>query len=266
MVDDLSFLSYPEFVKKSHLLFYKRYVPKFLQKAKSVAGASGFIKKELVKNYGTAFENVNIVYSAVSEIFKPISDAEKILTKEKLTGGKEYFLYAGEIRPDKNLINLLKAFSIFKKTQQSSMKLVLTGEMGKDNKSFSENLETYKYRKDVVMLHKVAEDELANIMGAAYAMINPSFYDGFGVSVLEAMQSGIPVITSANTAMKEIAGDAALYIKPSAISDIAAKMMTLYKDEELRNKLIEKGKLISAKYSWDKTAKLLWQSIENALD
>ena len=266
LVNDLSFLSFPEFVKKSHLLFYKRYVPRFLQKVKSIVVVSESIKNELVKNYGTTLEKVTRVNSAPAEIFKAISDTEKILTKEKLTEGKEYFFYSGPIRPDKNLINLLKAFSIFKKTQQSSMKLVLAGDIMKDYKSFSENLKTYKYRNDIVMLPEVSEIELVKLIGAAYTLINPSFYDGFGISAIEAMQAEIPVLTSVNTATKEIAGDAALYLNPSIFSDIAAQMMTLYKDEELRSKLIEKGKLISEKQSWDKTAKLLWQSIEKSLE
>ncbi len=266
LINDLSFLSFPEFVKKSHRLFYKRYVPKFLQKAKSIVAVSGVIKNELVKNYGAAFEKVVRVNSSPAEIFNAISTTEKILTKEKLTECKEYFLYEGPIRPDKNLINLLKAFSIFKKTQQSSMKLVLAGEIMKGYKSFGENLKTYKYRNDILMLQEVAEIELVKVMGAAYAWINPTFYDGFGVSALEAMQAEIPVLVSENTATKELAGDAALYLNPSIISDIAAQMMTLYKDEELRSKLIEKGKLVLEKQSWDATAKLLWQSIEKSLE
>jgi glycosyltransferase involved in cell wall biosynthesis len=265
-INDLSFLSFPEFVKKSHLLFFKRYVPKFLQKAKSIVVVSEFIKNELVKNYGTAFEKLICVNSAPAEIFKAIRNTEKKLTKERLTEGKEYFLYAGPIRADNNLINLLKAFSIFKKTQQSSMKLVLAGEIIKDDKSVSENLKTYKYRNDIVILPEVSESELVKIMGAAYALINPNFYDGFGILAIEAMLAEIPVLTSENTAAKEIAKDAALYLNPSIISDIAAQMMTLYKDEELRKKLIEKGKLISEKQGWDKTVKLLWQSIEKSFE
>ena len=102
-------------------------------------------------------------------------------------------------------------------------------------------------------------------MGAAYAFINPSFYEGRGTSVLDAMQCHIPVIATSGSPMQEIAGEAALFADPENVPDIAAQMMTIYKDEALRCKLIEKGKLIPAKYKWDTSVELLWQSIENAM-
>ena len=265
IVSDLSFISFPGFLKKSRVLFLKRNTAKFLKKSTSVIASSGVIKNELIKNYGTADEKINIIYGGANENFKSVDDSGKILTKEKLTDGKEYFLYAGDIHPVKNLTNLLKAFSIFKKTQQSSMKLVIAGNMAVGYTSFTEKLKDYKYRNDVVMKNNVIENEAAEIMGAAYACIYPSFYEGSGTSVLDAMQCHVPVITSSGSAMQEIAGDAALFADPENIPNLAAQMMTVYKDEALRSKLIEKGKLIPAKYTWDTSAELLWQSIENAM-
>lgn len=141
------------------------------------------------------------------------------------------------------------------------MKLVLAGRLAWKFESFTKSLQSYKYRNDVVMTGYVEEEELINITGAAYGMVYPSVWEGFGVPVLEAMQSGIPVITSANSAMQEIAKEAALYINPTSHTDIADKMMLLYKDENLRNELIQKGQKIAEQYHWDKTAILLWQSI-----
>jgi glycosyltransferase involved in cell wall biosynthesis len=89
--------------------------------------------------------------------------------------------------------------------------------------------------------------------------------EGFGVPVLEAMKCNVPVITSFGSSMEEIAGDAALYADAKNFEDIAAKMMLIYKDEKLRKELIEKGKTIAARYSWQRTAELLWQSILKAV-
>ncbi|MEP6513814.1 MAG: glycosyltransferase, partial [Parafilimonas sp.] len=91
-------------------------------------------------------------------------------------------------------------------------------------------------------------------------------YDGAGTAILDAMNSNVPVITSGAMAMEEIAGDAALYAKPADISDIAAQMMMVYKDEEMRSQLIEKGKAVSRLYNWEKSTELLWQSIENTIE
>lgn len=126
---------------------------------------------------------------------------------------------------------------------------------------FVKDLQRYKYRKDVILAGYLPEEELVQLMSAAYALVYPSFWEGFGVPVLEAMRSGVPVITSVDSAMQEIAGDAALYANPASPEDIADKMMLIYKDEQLRTRLIQKGIGQEKKYSWDRTASLLWETI-----
>ncbi len=261
VVHDLAFLHYPSAIKKSHLLFYKRYTPKFLGKAISIATVSEFSKKDIIAQYGTDAKKINVVYNGVKEIFNPINNEAKATIKNKYTDGKEYFIYAGSIHPRKNLITLLKAFSVFKKRQQTNMKLVLAGRLAWQYESFEKDLKSYKYRNDVVLTGYVEEAVLAEIIGAAYGLVYPSFFEGFGVPVLEAMRCDVPVITSADSAMQEIAKDAALYADANSHTDIANKMMLLYKDENLRKELILKGRQIVKQYSWDKTATLLWQSI-----
>ncbi len=205
-----------------------------------------------------------MVLSASKEIFHPAGEVEKTATKNKYADGKEYFVYAGAIHPRKNLINLLKAFSVFKKRQQTNMKLILTGRLAWKYESFAANLKTYKYRNDVLTTGYVQEDELVKIIGAAYGLVYPSLLEGFGVPVLEAMQCDVPVITTAGSSMQEIAKDAALYADANSFADIADKMMLLYKDENLRKQLIEKGRQTARQYSWDHTADLLWKCIVKA--
>lgn len=266
MVHDLAFLHYPSLIPKSHLLYYKRYTPKMLAKAKAITTASAFSKNDIIDQYVVSADKINVVYNAAKEIFEPLTDEEKQATKAKYTGRKEYFIYAGAIHPRKNLVNLLKAFSLFKKRQQSSMKLVLTGRLAWKYDSFVKNLKTYKYRDDVVMTGYVGEEEIKKLIGSAYAMVYPSLFEGFGVPVLEAMQSDVPVITSLNSSMQEIAKEAALYADPESPADIAEKMMLLYKDEKLRSQLIEKGRVTGKQYSWEQSAEHLWQSIEKAMN
>ena len=264
VVHDLAFLHYPAFNKKSHLLFYKKYTAKFIDKAASVATVSQYSKQDIINQYKTEATKIDVVYSGVKEIFQPVTEEEKIATKNKYTEGKEYFVYAGAIHPRKNLLNLLKAFSVFKKRQQTGMKLVLAGRLAWKYQSFIENLKSYKYRNDVVMTGYVEEKELVKLIGSAYGLVYPSLLEGFGVPVLEAMQCNVPVITSINTSMQEIAKDTALFAEPDNYKDIGEKMMLLYKDENLRKELIEKGKLVAAEYNWDRTAELLWQTILRA--
>lgn len=266
IVHDLSFLHYPSFIKKSHLSFHKKYIPKFLDKAKTLATVSEFSKQDIIAHYKIDPQKIDVVFSAAKEIFKPSSNEEQQETKNKYTDGKEYFIYVGAIHPRKNLINLLKAFSVFKKRQQSNMKLLLAGRLAWKYESFVQSLKSYKYRNDVIMTGYVGENELVKIIGAAYALVYPSLFEGFGVPVLESMQSNVPVITSANSSMQEIAKDAALYVDANNYNDIADKMMYIYKDENLIKDLIQRGKEIAPKYSWSKTADLLWQSIMKAVE
>lgn len=264
VVHDLAFLHYPTFIKKSHLFFYKRYTPKFLEKASSVATVSQFSKKDIVEKYGVDAARINVVYSAAKELFKPADWQSKQAVRDEFTNGKNYFIYVGSIHPRKNPTALLKAFSIFKKRQKSDWKLVIAGRAAWHSKAFMDSLGTYKYRDDLVVTGYVNETKLERLVSAAYALVYPSFFEGFGVPVLEAMQAGVPAITSAGSAMQEIAGDGALYADPESYQDIAEKMMLIYKDETLRNNLVEKGLATARAYSWDKTATLMWQSIEKA--
>lgn len=259
LVHDLSFLHYPSFIPKSHFLFYKYYTPKFLHKAKKVITVSDFSKKDISSHYGTG--SISIVPNAARDSFRPVTESEKEAVKNKYTAGRDYFVYAGAIHPRKNLVNLLRAFSVFKKKQKSNWKLVLAGRLAWKYKVFVENIKTYKYREDVILTSYLEEKELAKLVASAYGLVYPSMWEGFGVPVLEAMNCNVPVITSANSAMQEIAGEAALYADPGDYQDIAAKMLLLYKDEELRSRLIENGKIRSGQYSWDKSAELLWQCI-----
>mgnify|MGYP003575243527 CR=1 FL=1 len=264
VVHDLGFLHFGEGYQKSHLLYYKYYTPKFLKKAKTVATVSQFSRQDIVKQYGIPADKINVVYSAVKEVFQPLPWQEHAAIKEQYTDGKEYFIYIGAIHPRKNLINLLKAFSKFKKWQRSGFKLVLVGRLAWKNDAFLDLLKTYKYRSDVVLLDYLPEADLVRLLGAAYALVYPSFFEGFGVPVLEAMACGVPVLTSVNSAMQEIAEDAALYFDPNDVDDMAQQLMLVYKDEDKRSRLIEKGNNIAPQYSWQKTADALWQSIEAA--
>lgn len=261
ILHDLGFLHHPHFYQKSHLLFLNRFTPAFVKKSKRIATVSQFSRADIMAQYPTDSHKIDVVYSAAKSIFHPLSVTEKTAAKEKYTGGTEYFIYAGAIQPRKNLVNLLKAFSLFKKRQRSNWKLVLAGRLAWKNDAFLELLKTYKYRQDVVLTGYIEEAELVSLMGAAYALVYPSFFEGFGVPVLEAMKCEVPALTSKDTSMQEIAGEAALYFDPADPSSIAEQLMRIYKDESLRHQLIEKGKKVADSFNWQRTADLVWNSI-----
>lgn len=265
VIHDLAFLHFPKGINGTQLRYYKRNTPDFIQQAKTLITVSDFSKTDIIRHFPDAAGKIKVIHNGIRNIFRPRSFEERELVKQKYTGGKEFFLCSGSLHPRKNGMNLLKAFSLFKKRQHSSMKLVMAGRLAWKYESFTESLKSYKYRDDVILTGYLPEEELAALTSAAYAMVYPSFYEGFGMPVAEAMQSGVAVITSANSAMQEIAGDAALYADPDVIDSIAEQLKRIYKDETLRAELVRKGLEQARKYDWDQAAAQCWKVIEETI-
>jgi glycosyltransferase involved in cell wall biosynthesis len=264
VLHDLAYKHYPNFIAKHHLLFYKLFTNLFAKKATRIATVSNFSKQEIQTFFKINSSKIDVVYSAAKLIFKPISNDEQAAIKEKYTNGDNYFLCVGGIHPRKNLYTVLKAFSKFKKWQLSNMKLVIVGRKAWQYETFINLLATYKYKNDVVLLDYVNENDLAAITASAYSAIYASLYEGFGVPILEAMQSGVPVITSNVSSMPEVGGNCVLYCNPNSFESIAQQMIDIYKDENLRKTLVANGLQHCQKYSWHNTSSLIWQSIVEA--
>jgi glycosyltransferase involved in cell wall biosynthesis len=264
-IHDLAFLHYPHGISRLYLEYYKYYTPKFIARARQIVTVSEFSRADIINHYPEARHKISVVYNAADETFLPLDYTEKEKCREKMTGGREFFLYAGSIHPRKNIVTLLKGFSWFKKRHQSNMKLVLAGRMAWKNESFLEQLETYKYRDDVIVTGYLPDDELKLLMASAYALAYPSFWEGFGLPVLEAMQCGVPVIAANNSAIPEIAGGAAFYAEPGDAEAWGRGMGLVYKDETYRNKLIQNGLERASFFSWEKSAKALHEVFVKAV-
>ncbi len=263
IVQDLAFLHHPHLHKKS-LFFYKKFANRFFKKARMIISLSDFIKQEIIGAYNIPAQKITVIGAAADSSFKPLAweDREKI--KEQYAQGCEYFIFTGGLNPAKNLVNLLKAFSIFKKWQKTNMKLIIISN-SEEYEDQSEKLNSYKYKNEIKLVENLSGYQFAQLTGGAYAMIFPSSYEGFGAAVLEAMQCEVPVITSPGSSMAEIAGDAALYANPASPEELAEKMKLIFKDEQLRNRLIIAGKERLKEYSWDKTIALISQPIQRAV-
>ncbi|MEP6583084.1 MAG: glycosyltransferase family 1 protein [Ginsengibacter sp.] len=262
ILNDLSFLHFPLFVKKGELIFYKKYAPRFLKKSRTIITVSNFVKAAIAQRYKTPEDKIKAVLTGVNKIFQPLSLPEKENIKEKFAGGSEYFIYSGEIHPRNNLMNLLKAFSAFKKRQKSNMQLLIISEGKSNDDELLINLRSYKFRDDVKLLTDLSENESAKLIASAYAMVYVPFYENYGTAMLKAMKCDVPVITSTAGVTNEICDDAALYASADDFKDIAVKMMQLFRDEKLRKELIEKGRRQVQKFTWDNTAQLVWDTIK----
>ncbi len=265
-VYDLSFLLSPSFVRKSLLSFYKKYTPRALKRAKQVIVSSEFFKDVIARQYKIPHNKIQLTLSGVPGIYKPVAIIERELIKKKYAGGNEFFLYTGEITSRSNLMNLLKAFSAFKKRQKSGMQLLISSEKDAQYSEFITSLTSYKFREEVQLLTNLPSDENSRIIASSYAMVYVPYYENFGTSLLKAMNCEVPAITSSKGMMAEISADAALYASAENFKEIAVKMMLLFKDEKLRKDLIINGRKQVQKFDLDNAAKEIWDGIKKAFD
>ena len=261
ILQDLAFLYAPQFISKGERRFFKRNTPKYLAKANRLVTVSRFSKTSITDTYKFAAEKTDVVHAGINKVFGPIDEAEKVTIKEKYAEGKEYFLYSGTIASQKNLINLLKAFSFFKKRQKSNMLLLIAVDMNADHDEFINGLKTFKFRHEVKSVGPLPASDLALVFASAYAFVYPSGLEDPVLPALEAMQCGVPVITGNSGVTAELCGDAALYADPGDYSEMADKMMLLFKDESRKKELIEKAIKQAVGFNPENAANQLWQSI-----
>jgi len=168
------------------------------------------------------------------------TETESIRTQ--YTGGREYFLFTGDIDAPHKLVELLKAFSLFKKRQQSNMQLVLAGYDTPWTDSFEDKLATYKYRGDVVLLKDLEWKETVRLAAAAYAMVYPSVSDTLPLAPLLALQAGVPLVASGIPVVRAL-GDVAEWVGNDRLEDgFSQAMMRLYKDESYKQQLVQQAK------------------------
>lgn len=261
LLADLCFLQSPQPAKEPLAGFYKKFMPAFLAKAKQVAAVSAFSKQVIADHYKINEADIDLISPGVEDIFKPVGWEEKEIIREKYAGGKSYFLFSGDIDRRSNIINLLKAFTLFKKRQKSNMLLLIAGNA---DAAFKKELQTYALRNEVKLLENVSVPDLAKITAAAYALVYPVLYSDLALPALQAIQCGVPVVSSNTGALPAILADAALFADPGNVNEIAQNMMLVYKDEEKAKSLVHAGYTLSTQYRPDRSAELLMRSIQKA--
>jgi len=261
VVHDLAFEHYPEHLKFSQRTYWRYFSPRFARKARRIVTVSEFSRQDIAARYHIPPEKIAVAHNGAHDAYRPLGWEEREAVKRQYADGCEYFVFAGALHPRKNVVNLLKAFIAFKKHHRTNMKLVIVGRMAWKFKELEEMREEMPFREDVKWVGYMNVDELSRVTGAAYAMVYVSLFEGFGIPILEALQCHVPAIVSNTSSMPEVAGDAALPADPADPDDIAAKMAQLYKDEALRARLVAAAPAQAAKFSWDKAADVLWDSL-----
>jgi glycosyltransferase involved in cell wall biosynthesis len=220
-------------------------------------------RKDIIKYLNYPQERITVVPLAPGEIFKPVKEKKALARiKKKYRLPDQFILYVGDVNYHKNILGLVKASRSIKIT------LVIVGKQATqkkfdrthiENQSLVQLLREYGEDPNVKRLGFVSEEDLVLIYNLASVYCQPSFYEGFGLPVLEAMACGLPVVTSQKASLAEISGRAAIFIDPYDIKDIANGLTVALEDESLREDLIQKGFKQAQKYSWEKTAHETYQ-------
>ncbi len=265
VIHDLNFEYYPKDLPFWYRLYYLTYFRRFAKKATRLATVSEYSKTDLINKYNIPAEKIDVVYNGCNESFKAVDNARQIKIREKYSNGKPYFVFVGSLHPRKNLKNLFLAFDILR-NKNIELKLLIVGAKRWWTKDINNTYESLKYKADVVFTGRLDSQNLNDVISSALAMTYVSNFEGFGIPILEAFGCETPLITSNITSMPEIAGDAALLIDPASPQSIADAMLQIATDENLRQELITKGRKRKELYSWQKSADLLWECVEKAMD
>lgn len=235
---------------------------KHLAKAKYIIVNTQDLKNYLIEQYQMEANKIDVIYPAAKPIYQPLNFEQIMQTKDGFADGREYFLVIAASLNMQHFVDILKAFSLFKKWQKSNMKLLFAGNFNNEKNNLSEKLNNYKFKDDVVFVKDVAEPVLAKIIASAYCVLYPCYYDDFAMPVIQSIQSGVPVITGNLNCIKEFTDNTIIALDFNFYESIAEQMQKIYKDETLRSKLIKDGLQLASNFNWQNTVKQVWDIVE----
>jgi len=253
-VHDLSALRYPQWHPTRRTLVHRVALRRTLRAVDRVITDSQAVRAEVIADLGVPPEKVTAVPLAGAADFHPRGTGElkPVLDRWDLTPGG-YLLFSGALEPRKNLIRLLEAVAALRRRRRDVPPLVLAGPPGWRNREVREKIAAAGGTAGY--LDYLPREDLAALVAGCAAFVMPSLYEGFGLPVVEAMASGVPVVTSRGGALEEVAGNAAVLVDPRDSDAMAAGIERVLDDAGLRVDLVQRGLARAAQFSWERTAR-----------
>jgi len=221
-------------------------------KAAAIIFISQNTKRDFENLYPTYHNKKYVIYPGYnSDLYKAIASPKDVLNIKS-----KYILYLGRLESRKNLVNLVNAYAIFRKKYKLNPKLVLAGKEGHNFKEIEKEIKKLNpnIKNDIIIPGYIPEQNLPHLYSKADLFVFPSFYEGFGIPILEAMACGLPVICSNSSSLPEAGGEAVQYFDPQNPEEIANCINTVLTNSFLRTKMIAAGKLQIKKFSYQKMA------------
>lgn len=252
-VHDLKYLIYPEFLRsRLKARYYGWVIRKGIARATYVIAVSHATKQDMGR-LGVRIEKVRVIHEAPTVTHGSVGLLPEILV------GKQFFLFVGENRPHKNVSGIINAY--VKVLNQLGTRCPLIVFVG----ARYENVKKQHTSSKFIFLDTVPEDTLVCLYRHSIGLVYSSFYEGFGLPILEAMSLGTPVITSNCSSMPEVAGEAAFFVDPHNVDHIANAMISLVQDKDARQQLVSAGESRVRQFSWDIAARKTIELYETIL-
>lgn len=260
VIHDMTVFLYPKMHVFLSQFLQRKILPGIFKKADLIITNSENTTNDLVQFFPYTNNKISTILLGKNPSFKPQKDPS-ILTKYKIND--PYILFTGTLEPRKNVSTLVRAFDKFKQQFGGSHKLILVGKKGWKTDKIFKSINESIHKKDIINLGYVDKEDLPVLYSMAEVFVYPSVYEGFGLPILEAMACGVPVITSNNSSLPEVGGDAVIYIDPGNESDLSKHITTLCSNQELRKKYSDLGLAQAKKFTWAKTAKQYINTFES---
>lgn len=264
VIHDLNYEHRPGDIPRGECRYYRRRFPLFAKKGARVATVSHFSAGDIAAKYGISPDQIDVVPNGVAEIFSPPLPGEAEETRKQYTGGRPYFLFVSNFSPRKNVEVVIRAFEIFRRSGSGDHVLLLAGRRLYLTREMDRHLVASPYGSDILFTGSVTRDVLRRLYGAAEALTFVPWLEGFGIPVVEAQRCGTPCILSDGSSLPEVSGGAALCVSPADAGATADAMARLVTDGALRSRLAAEGHTNSLRYTWEKAAEEMWNSVIKA--
>lgn len=267
-VHDVSFLKFPEYFTRSRAMQLRFTVKRTVKRAARVFTPSEFSRHSIIHAYRLDPEKVLVMPNGVSSLFHPISrQAAQRWVTSRLGFTFPFILSVGDLQPRKNHIGLIRAFQeLITAFPQLNHHLVLTGKETWHSKTIRDAAKNSGMGDRIHFTGFVEDDDLVRLYGSCEMFIYPSFYEGFGIPILEAMACGRAVACSNTSAMPEVADSAALLFNPDSVPEMVRAMRDLLLDSELRARMERLGSHRAALFSWENTARMTLEAYHQVVN
>jgi glycosyltransferase involved in cell wall biosynthesis len=259
LIPDMSFRKYPQFTERKNLRYLNNNVGKAIGRTDRIITISENAKKEICGYYKVNEGKVDVVYLGCPKNIKKVEDIDLIEeTKKKYGIEKKYILVVGTLEPRKNIKGLIEAYNLLDDETKQKYQLVICGGKGWYYKEVFDIVKEYQLTNQIVFTGYADECDIPSIYSGASLFVYPSFYEGFGLPILEAFTCGIPVVCSDTSSLPEVAGEAVVYFDPENVISIKEKIKEVLNNKDLQKELVEKGFDQLKKFSWEESVKKIF--------